>query len=316
VAEGRDAGLILAYEDHPDKVNVSAVLECLDGLFFLGRVCSDSRYTQAAVAGAKWCREFAWLRGEGLIQDLYCPSQSRFIEKPYVSKGDGQGRPLVDDAVWMTAYQVTGDEGYRSLFYEVLDHLLVHENPKGNWVDYGPCVPKHGWCHPRHAYWWGKPMLVAWQETGEAKWLDAAVRAGEWYVKAQRIDGGMFRYTDSNFNTHSFGHATSGSSCAAIMWMELYEATGDAKWLDAIEKALQFSLSMQFVNCKDANLAGCVLEKILPPDGTDRSPYHVRDVGTIFHLQAVARLLLLAEGKQGDYFEGKTVVAAAGLAVE
>lgn len=315
VEDGRDAGLILAYEDHPDKVNVSAVLECLDGLFLLSRVCSDSRYSQAAISAAKWCRDFAWIRGEGLIQDLYCPSESRFIEKPYVSKNDGQGRPLVDDAVWMTAYELSGEESYRDLFYEVLDHLLSHEHPRGNWVDYGPCVPEKGWCHPRHAYWWGKPMLLAWQETGEAKWLDAAIRAGEWYIKSQRIDGGMFRYTDEKFNTHSFGQATSGSSCAAIMWMELYEETGDTKWLEPIIKSLQFSLSMQFTNCEDPNLKGCILEKVLPPDGTDRSPFHIRDVGTIFYIQAAARLLLLAEGKHSLYFESNTDVTAA-LALE
>ena len=34
----------------------------------------------------------------------------------------------------------------------------------------------------------------------------------------------------------------------------------------------------------DPNLRGAVLEKVLPPDGTDRLPYRVRDLGTIFFL--------------------------------
>ena len=34
IVDGKDKGLILAFEDHPDKVNTSAILESLDGLFF------------------------------------------------------------------------------------------------------------------------------------------------------------------------------------------------------------------------------------------------------------------------------------------
>jgi hypothetical protein len=37
------------------------------------------------------------------------------------------------------------------------------------------------------------------------------------------------------------------------------------------------------------------LEKVLPPDGTDRSPYYLRDLGTIFFVQVAAQLLLMTE---------------------
>jgi hypothetical protein len=49
---------------------------------------------------------------------------------------------------------------------------------------------------------------------------------------------------------------------------------------------------MQFVEPSDPNLKGCILEKVLEPDGTDRSPYYIRDLGTIFFAQAAAQLLL------------------------
>jgi hypothetical protein len=34
------------------------------------------------------------------------------------------------------------------------------------------------------------------------------------------------------------------------------------------------------------------LERVNPPNGSDRLPYHLRDLGTIFFVQAAARLLL------------------------
>ncbi len=44
---------------------------------------------------------------------------------------------------------------------------------------------------------------------------------------------------------------------------------------------VDFCAQMQFTSPADPNLRGAILEKVLPPDGSDRSPYHVRDLGTI-----------------------------------
>lgn len=292
VQSGADAGLILAYEGLPDKVYTSAILEGLDGLLVLGRATQRREYIDAAVSAARWCLDRAWLKGQGLLRDLYDPKTLRFIDGTVVTKDGAAGRPLADDAIWLKCFHCTREGAYRQAFFEVLDRLLRDERPAGNWVDYGPCLPRTGECHPRHAYWWGLPMVDGWIETRETKWLDAARRSGQWYVSAQRTDGGLFRFTDSNFNTACFGHATSGIACAAILWIQLFEQTGESRWLEPLHRALKYCMSMQFTEPADPNLKGCILEKILPPDGSDRSPYYVRDLGTIFFVQAAAQLLL------------------------
>jgi hypothetical protein len=33
------------------------------------------------------------------------------------------------------------------------------------------------------------------------------------------------------------------------------------------------------------------MEKVLPPDGTDACPYYIRDLGTVFFIQAASRRL-------------------------
>jgi hypothetical protein len=291
VRTGADAGLLLAYEDYPDKVTISALLETLDGLFHLSERTGDSRFSDAAVAALQWCREHAWLQGEGLVQDLYDPGARKFIHDAYPTVEYRRGRPLVDDSVWLTGYQLSSDETLRTVFYEILERLLQDESPAGNWVSYGPCLIRSGRIHPRHAFWWGRPMLSAWHETHEQRWLDAAIRAGDWYREAQRIDGGLFRDTDLSFNTRSFGQATSGIVCAAILWMDLFDATGDPKWLKPIQLAFEFAMRMQLKKVSDPRLQGAVIEGSNEPDGTDRCPYFIRDLASIFFVQAGSKLM-------------------------
>lgn len=296
IKDGPDAGLILAYEDLPDKVNSAAILESLDGLFHLADTTGDKQYEQAAIAALRWVRDHVWVKGEGLICDRYDHVERKNVPVPHISKDGGPGRPLADDAVFLKGYQRSGDESLREVFYDILKRLLVDERPEGNWVDYGPCFRETGEIHPRHAYWWGKPMMDAYRDSGEQRWLDAAHRSATWYTKAQRRDGGLFRMTDLNFDTGCFNQATSGIVCAAIFWIELFELTGEVKWLEPMGKALDFAISVQFIEPQDPNLKGCILEKVLPPDGTDRSPYHIRDLGTSFFVQASAKLLSAAQG--------------------
>ena len=101
----------------------------------------------------------------------------------------------------------------------------------------------------------------------------------------------MFRLTFRDFSTHCFGHATSGSACAARCFMAAFRESGKREFLDLAEAALSYCGSMLLSEAKDPNLRGAVLEKIMPPDGTDNLPYHIRDLGTIFFIQAAAEYL-------------------------
>lgn len=281
--------VILAYEDHPDKLNTSAVLECLDGLRLLDQV-KPGPYGELFLQGAQWVTNRAWLRGEGLFQDLYDPATLTFIPKAYA----GQiGRPLLDDGTLLHAFRRNGNPDCRNAFFETADRLLRDEFPEGNWINYSPCSRTRGVIHPRHAYWWGYPMFMAYAESGERKYLDCALRACRWYARAQRRDGGLLRGTYLDFSTDSFGHATSGIAAAMTMFLQAMQMTGSDEFREPLRKALQFCLNMQFTRPADPNLRGAILEKVLPPDGTDRNPYHIRDLGTIFFAQAAAALLAL-----------------------
>lgn len=283
-----DYGLILAFEDLPDVVNTSAILEGIGGLMLLSEVTGRTIYLEWAVDAAHWVADRAYC-GDGLFRDSYSIKSRRFVPPPWKDRVPPHpGRPLADDAIFLRLARQNQDPHFRKIFYASVDRLLRDEDPPGNWINYAPCNPKTGMLHPRQAYWWGYPMLAAYQDSGDRKYLECAVRAGEWYLQAMRLDGGMFRHTRKDFKTTSFGLATSGIGCACKLWHGLWLETRDSKWRTALHKALQFQTEVQFVNPRDLNLKGAVLEKTLLPDGTDRSPYHVRDLASIFFVQAAA----------------------------
>lgn len=284
INDGDDEGLILAYEDDPANTNTSAILECLDGLFFFAELTGEKTYSDAALRAVDWVARKAYMDGEGLFRDCYDPAAKMFLPGRYGTPG----RPLLDDGVFLKAFRLSGNRRWREIFFETAARLLADEDPPGNWIAYAPCNRKRGNIHPRHAYWWGRPFLGAWAETGEAKYLDCALRAAEWYRKAMRRDGGLFRGTYADFSTDSFGHASSGIACAVILWLETSAAAKRPDYAEPVARAMSFLERMQFTRPADPNLAGCVLEKVNPPDGTDRLPYHVRDLGTIFFVQALS----------------------------
>ncbi len=287
VTEGKDEGLILAYEDFPDKVNISAILECLDGLFMLSAATGSNRYCEAALEALRWIKNNSWQPEEQLFNDIYDPENKRFLFDVSVS----QGRPLLDDAVFLKGWRLTGDSSFKDVAVATAETLLRNENPEGNWIKYIPCNKQNGNIHPRHAYWWGMPMLSLYEAIGDERFLACYLRSVEWYKCALRTDGGFFRGTYTDFKTDSFGHATSGTACAVISFLKYYEFTKDEKIVEYIEKGLQFCMKMQFTKPADPNLNGAILEKILPPDGTERSPYYIRDLGTIFFIQAASLYL-------------------------
>lgn len=285
-----DFGLPLAYEDVPEAVNTSAVLEGLEGLFHLETMTGDSVYAEAADAALRWVAQHAYVKGEGTFHDFYDVATRRFVPLSFYRSTDRSElpRPLLDDGVFLRGYYKTGCQQYRDIFFETAEELIRTERPSGNWVMHGPCHEGQGFIHPRHAYWWGAPMLDAWRESGEQRFLDMALRSADWYSKALRRDGGFFRHTGLDFNSNSFNHATSGSACAAIFFLRLSLEAGDHRFLDQAVQALNYCMEAQFIHPEDANLKGAILEKVMPPDGSDRSPFHIRDLGTTFFIQAAA----------------------------
>lgn len=295
-----DHGLIRAFEDIPDKVNTSAAMECMHGLMMLADRIGSPEIWDRLVAAGCFLLDRMYMPEAGLFRDGYDPVRHEIVmPSRFVTKNNVGGRPLVEDAVLVRLFEQTGDERFLRAHVRISETLVADQNPPGNWIDYGPCNNITGAFHPRQTYWWSLPLLETYRLTHRREFLDTAIASGRFCENALRADGGWIRGFYTNNKTDSFGHATSGSACAAILWLELFRETGDAHWIEPAEKALRYCRKMQFTQPQDENLRGAILEKVLPPDGTDRSPYYLRDVGTIFFIMAGIKYLSLDEAQNG-----------------
>lgn len=285
-----DYGAILAFEDHADVINTSAVLECCDGLFELSKTSGDRIYARQAAEAVGWVVRTLY-KGDGLFHDGFIPGTRQKTAQGWKSKAGIEGRPLLDDGVLLIAALQTKDDRLRRVFYEVADTLLANEEPAGNWINYVPCSWKKGSIHPRHAFWWGRPMWMAYKDSGNEKYRACFNRACEWYVRAMRRDGGLFRNTYSDFTTDSFGHATSGVGAACMMFHDQAVHLGNGSFNGSLVQGLRFIMNMQVRKAADPNMQGVIIEKVLPPDGTDACPWQIRDLGTIFFVAAASLAL-------------------------
>jgi hypothetical protein len=282
--------------------NTASQVEGFAALYDLSTVTKNSEWLERFHLAVDWVAKNLYLEGEGLFYNGYSAVKDELapVEK---------SRPTNDDAIFWLAYQVFEDPVYLQIFREVSDRLLRDEDPPGNWMLYRPCFPElfegRGSIHARHAWWWGYPMLQAYDAFKEEKYLEAGIRAGDWYIHNSNLDGGYYYHITREGHNHlSFDFSTSAVGCAVIMWCDLWQRLGDDKYLDAIQRALGFLLRAQFrQEVPDPNLRGAFFEGYLPPDGTMEPGFYLRDIATIFPARAMLTILETFKGDEFKYLD-------------
>jgi hypothetical protein len=270
--------------------NTASQVEGFMALYDLYKLTKDVKWLERFHLAMDWVAKNLYLNGEGLFYNGYSAIKDELdpIEK---------SRPTNDDAIFGVAYEEFKNPLYLEIFREVSDRLLKDEDPPGNWMKYPPCRPDEfegrGRIHPRHAWWWGYPMLAAYDIFGEQKYLDAGIRAAQWYIDNNNLDGGYYYNMTKSGGKHlSFDFCTSAVGCAVIMWTDLWNRTHENKYAKEIETSLGFLLRAQFnQDVEDPNIKGAFFEGYLPPDGTLSPGFYIRDIATIFAVRAVLQIL-------------------------
>ncbi len=292
-------GLLLSLEQNHDEVNIQVTFEALSGLIDLYDRTGDRRYLAVVQENANLLVDHAYLPDERLMKDHYSLGRRGFIGD---CENDLPGRAMVDDAVLLKLADRTGDDRYRRIFLSMADRLIEEEGPPGTWLRFPPWRPSEGRIHGRKNWWWGYPLLAAFDVTGDERYFQAGKRAGDWYLEEQNLDGGFY-YTPSPDRRHnSYGLCTSVVACAVIYWAELWKRLGDQKYQDGISRGVGFLLAAQFSDdVEDANVRGAFFESPHPPDGSLAPGYQVRDIATIFSIRALDAVLeipgLVEEGR-------------------
>jgi rhamnogalacturonyl hydrolase YesR len=282
-------GLLKSLEQNDDEVNVQVTIEALSGLLDLHGATGDPTYLAAVRQSADLLLDGAYLPDERLMRDHYSLRRGAFV-------GDEEnalpGRAMVDDAVLDRLTTATDDGRYRAAFLEMADRLLEEEGPAGTWLRFPPWRERVGRVHGRKNWWWGHPLLAAFDAAREQRYLDGAVRAAGWYLEAQNLDGGLY-YTPSPDGRHnSFGLCTSVVACAVLFWADLWRRLGDDRYLAPIARGTGYLLAAQFAaDVPDPDVRGAFFEAPHAPDGSLAPGYQVRDLATIFAIRALDAVL-------------------------
>ncbi|MFN8481430.1 MAG: hypothetical protein U0768_00050 [Anaerolineae bacterium] len=282
-------GLLLAYEGDNVAVNNQVLFETLPGLLDLAEATGDERWVDIARRAADFVIAGGFLADEGLIVDHYHVADARFVPDP---DNPHPGRIMLDDAALVQLSAATGDRRYTDVFLAMAERTLREEGPPGMWIVFPPWAASSGRMHIRATWWWGYPMLAAYDLTGDNRFWEAALRAGQWYMDQQNLDGGFYYSPVVGGKHTTFGLAASGAAVASIIWCDLYQRTGDAKYKTAVNRSAAFLAAAQFSpRADDANVRGALWESPNPPDGTPCPGFFIRDIATLFAIRALDKAL-------------------------
>jgi hypothetical protein len=146
--------------------------------------------------------------------------------------------------------------------------------------------------HIRTSWWWGYPLIQAYDLTQDKRFWDASLRVGQWYLEQQNLDGGFYYSPVVKGKHTSFGLATSGSAVSTIIWTDLYARTGDQRYKDAINRSVRYLMAAQFSQtADDPNIRGALWESINLPDGSNAPGFYIRDIASIFAIRAIDKAL-------------------------
>src|SRR5574340_522835 len=248
--------------------STASQLEGLCALLDLYRATGDRKWRERFKLGLDWIVKNLYRNGEGRFTNTFMPAAGEFAPPE-------RSRTLIDDATLYWAWREFQDDNYLRIFREIADRLLRDEDPPGNWIRYQPCradaFDGQGQIHPRHAWWWGYPMLAAYDAFQDEKYLKAAVHTADWYIENSSLDGACYYHNTRNGRHLSFDFCVSATGCAGVLYADLWKRTKQAKYRAAAEKTLGSLLRAQFgQSVSDPSLRGAFFEGLQPQDGTGR----------------------------------------------
>lgn len=219
------------------------------------QVLGDARYLEVAKETGRWL--LAAQLPEGHWVNAY--SQA-LLEKPVP---DGTAYAMLQDGHQSQAalflaqlYMVTRQDKYLIGFRKSADFLMNAQNPNGSWSHHYNMAKARGETAGREPYGGEfndecmqdqmNVMLAAYHLTGERKYLDALVRAGDWILDAQLgppTCGWADQYDEENRPAWARSFEPPGlSRCACQYAMKLlffmHHLTGDTRYIRSIDRCL------------------------------------------------------------------------------
>ncbi len=290
-------GMVLAiHEEDTSKRNVfSTISDGTPGLFNLYRLTGEKKYAELPTSAGEWMLRHMYLPQEGLFYDMLDYGSGDVLKLKESRKADKEQQSLNDIArpnnegfLFKDMYKYTRNEEYKKVFINLCESLVAKQGLEGLWMDFAPNNAEEGSFHPRFNLWYAESLIEGYELTGDARYLDAARKTVQCYIKHQKKDG-TFRYRtylDGRSKEDSFaGSATSFIGLLALRIQRLGAGEG---FTDVIDRCARWVIATQFpATHADKNLAGAFLD-FNTQVKSGKLTMIQRDVGTSFALRFLA----------------------------
>ena len=293
-------GMINAiHGDHAGEVIVFAtVSDGTAGLFELWRETGEEKYARIPTQAGKWMLENMCDLDQGVCYDNVDPISGEVLTQnsPFHRGKENQtlfdvARPNTEGSLFLDMYRYTELDTYKDAFIILSNSVVEKQGEDGLWMDFIPNHKEENSFHPRFNLWYAESLLEAFELTRERKYLTAAQRTVDRYIRAQRSDGTIYykNYQDGSYDAGSI----CGSSVAftGLLMMRLMELGVNQDYHAQIDLCAQWLYRNRFSeDHPDPNLAGAFIN-IRVRNRKGKKWIVNRDVGTSFSLRFFAKYL-------------------------
>lgn len=222
-------------------------------------VLRDERYLRAAEMAGQLLLQTqdsngAWCQGYIAMPDGLFP-----ISPGNASIEEGTQTDAIRFLAYL--YRVTGKEAYLEGCRKGGELVLAAQNSEGSWplsfnsssmTRPGGSYSGHGTLNDGTTNWGMRTMLIMYQMTGDEKYLDALRKAGEWLIEVQAgppTYGWAEQYTPDGQPAWARDFEPPASCTTALLYAAqglflMYDVTGDGKYLEPLQKHLNWAKSL------------------------------------------------------------------------
>jgi hypothetical protein len=151
---------------------------------------------------------------------------------------------------------VTGDSRHKDAAVRNLDYVIARQHSNGWFPDC--CLDDdrrpllHTLAYTLEGLVGGGRLLA------EERFYSAAIRGARALLERQRPDGGLAGRFDDAWTPVGRWSCLTGDAQTAIVWLHLYEATGDRVWRDAAVRMNRFLMGVQMMDTENAGIRGAI----------------------------------------------------------
>ena len=149
---------------------------------------------------------------------------------------------------------VTGDPKHKAAAVRNLDYVIARQHPNGWFPD---CCLDDDRRPLLHTIAYTLEGLVGGGNLlGEERFYEAAIRGARALLVRQRSDGGLAGRFDDTWMPVGRWSCLTGDAQTAIVWFQLFEATGDPVWREAAIRMNRFLMGLQMLQSRHSGIRG------------------------------------------------------------